>query len=183
MSDPQADQSSTRGAILDAALAELVEGGAGVRMERIAGRAGVSRATLYYRFHGREPLLTALVDRTLDEQADAVAEAAASGDPLAVLAAVLDFYCAHTDRCRFLFTHLLSAPQSVEPLMRRQQRGVIAPLADCLREHAVADAELVAEALLGQVNGVVFGRLAAGEGLDRDRLAPVLDLAARVVGR
>lgn len=175
----------TRAAILDAALAQLAESGDVVRMEEIAARAGVSRATLYYHFHGREPLLAAVIDRTLDELAAAVDQAAVSGDPLAVLEAILDFYCANADRCRFLFTHLLSAPQSVEPLMQRQQQTVVAPLRECLRQRGVTgDADLVAEALLGQVNGVVFGRLAAGDELDRDRLAPVLtDLAAQVINR
>lgn len=175
----------TREAILDAALAQLAEPGADVGMEPIAERAGVSRATLYYHFHGREPLLAALIERTLDELAAVAHRAAAGGDPRAVLEAILDFYCVNAIRCRFLFTHLLSAPQSVDPLMRRQQQAIVAPLTGCLAHQGVtADADLVAEALLGQVNGVVFGRLVAGEPLDRDRLAAVLgDLADRVVAR
>lgn len=176
--------SETRAAILDAALAQLSEPGADVGMEPIAERAGVSRATLYYHFHGREPLLAALIERTLDELATTAGAAAEGGDPRAVLEAILDFYCANATRCRFLFTHLLSAPQSVDPLMRRQQQAVVGPLRECLTHQGVtADADLVAEALLGQVNGVVFGRLVAGEPLDRDRLAAVLgELADRVVG-
>lgn len=185
MSIPASFPTDTRAAILDAALAQLAEGGDVVRVEEIAARAGVSRATLYYHFHGREPLLAALIERTLAELAAAVDRATAAGDPLAVLEAVLDFYCANADRCRFLFTHLLSAPQSVEPLVQRQQHTVVAPLRECLRQHGVTgDVDLVAEALLGQVNGVVFGRLAAGDELDRDRLAPVLTgLAAQVINR
>lgn len=183
MSSVPLPRANTHAVILDAALAELAEGVEAVRMEEIAERAGVSRATLYYHFHGREPLLAALIDRTLEELAAAVGHAAASGDPLAVLRALLDFYCANAARCRFLFTHLLAAPQSVEPLMQRQQRAVVEPLRDCLHQQGfTTDVDLIAEALLGQVNGVVFGRLAAGEELDRDRLAPVLtDLAAQVI--
>lgn len=185
MSPTASPASTTRESILDTALVELAEPSEAVSMDRIAESAGVSRATLYYHFHGRGPLLAALIDRTLDELAQAVDHAARSGDPLTVLEAILDFYCANAARCRFLFTHLLSAPQSVEPLMQRQQQTVVAPLRDRLQQHGVTrEVDLVAEALLGQVNGVVFGRLAAGEALDRDRLAEVLrDLAARVVGR
>jgi hypothetical protein len=56
-------------------------------------------------------------------------------------------------------------------------------LSECLaRQGVTGDVDLVAEALLGQVNGVVFGRLVAGEPLERDRLAGVLgDLADRAV--
>lgn len=182
---PAPSATDTRAAILDAALAQLAEPGADVGMERIAERAGVSRATLYYHFHGREALLAALIERTLDELAATAAEAAASGEPRTVLEAILDFYCRNATRCRFLFTHLLSAPQSVDPLMRRQQQAIVAPLSACLAQQGVtADVDLVAEALLGQVNGVVFGRLVSGEPLDRDRLAAVLgDLAARGVAR
>jgi hypothetical protein len=56
-------------------------------------------------------------------------------------------------------------------------------LSECLtRQGVTGNTNLVAEALLGQVNGVVFGRLVAGEPLERDRLATVLgDLADRVV--
>lgn len=173
----------TRAAILDAALAELAAGPEPVRMEAIAERAGVSRATLYYHFHGRDALIGALIARSLDELRADAQQAAATGDPLAVVDAVLRFYCAQYARCRFLFAHLLSAPEQVEPAMQRQQRDVVAPLRACLIEAGVdGDPDLVAEALLGQVNGVVFGRLLRDEPLDSERLSPTLrTLASRVL--
>jgi len=154
-----------------------------VGIESIGEHAGVSRATISYHFHGRESLLAALIERTLEELSATAYRAAADGDPYAVLEGTLGFYCANAVRCRFLFTHLLSAPQSVDPLMRRRQQAIAAPLSECLtRQGVTGNADLVAEALLGQVNGVVFGRLVAGEPLERDRLAAVLgDLADRVV--
>lgn len=118
----------------------------------------MSRATLSDHFHGRESLLAALIERTLEELSATAYGGAAHGDPHAVLEEILDFYC-------------------------RQQQAIAAPLSECLaRQGVTGDVDRVAEALLGQVNGVVFGRLVAGEPLERARLAAVLgDLADRVV--
>lgn len=68
--------------------------------------------------------------------------------------------------------------------MAAQRDKVVEPLRDCVAATCPGrDAELIAEALLGQVNGVVFGRLLRGESLDEARLRPGLrDLATRMVG-
>lgn len=100
----------TRQAILDAAIEELAVGSDQVRMEAIAERAGVSRGTVYYHFHGRDALISAVIERSLAELAGIVADAARTGDPVAVVDALLGFYCEQVARCRFLFAHLLSAP-------------------------------------------------------------------------
>jgi AcrR family transcriptional regulator len=52
--------------ILEAA-AELLASDVGVSLEQVAGRAGVSRATLYHHFAGRDALLDALTDRSVRE--------------------------------------------------------------------------------------------------------------------
>jgi AcrR family transcriptional regulator len=58
-----------------AATAELLAAGPGVSLEHVAARAGVSRATLYHHFAGRDALLDALTDRSINEVAAAIASA------------------------------------------------------------------------------------------------------------
>lgn len=52
--------------ILDA-TAELIATDPGVSLERVAEHAGVSRATLYHHFAGRDALMDALTQRSVDE--------------------------------------------------------------------------------------------------------------------
>lgn len=68
---PRADARRNERRILDAA-AELTAGDPTVSLEQIAARAGVSRATLYHRFAGREALLDALTERSVHEVSAAV---------------------------------------------------------------------------------------------------------------
>jgi AcrR family transcriptional regulator len=60
--------------ILDA-TAELLAADPGVSLEQVAARAGVSRATLYHHYAGRDALLDALTERSVREVADAVTSA------------------------------------------------------------------------------------------------------------
>jgi AcrR family transcriptional regulator len=60
--------------VLDA-TAELLASDPGVSLEQVAARAGVSRATLYHHFAGRDALLDALTDRSVLEVTTAVAGA------------------------------------------------------------------------------------------------------------
>ena len=52
--------------ILDA-TAELLAGDPSVSLEQVAARAGVTRATLYHHFAGRDALLDALTVRSIIE--------------------------------------------------------------------------------------------------------------------
>lgn len=52
--------------ILDA-TAELIATDPGVSLEQVAARAGISRATLYHHFAGRDALMDALTDRSINE--------------------------------------------------------------------------------------------------------------------
>lgn len=52
--------------ILDA-TAELIATAPGVSLEQVAARAGVSRATLYHHFAGRDALMDALTERSIAE--------------------------------------------------------------------------------------------------------------------
>jgi AcrR family transcriptional regulator len=69
--------------ILDA-TAELLADEPDVSLERVAARAGVSRATLYHHFASRDALLDALTDRSIKEVAAAIATARPDADRASV---------------------------------------------------------------------------------------------------
>jgi AcrR family transcriptional regulator len=58
-----------------AATAELLAAEPGVSLEQVAARAGLSRATLYHHFAGRDALLDALTERSISEVAAAIESA------------------------------------------------------------------------------------------------------------
>ena len=66
--------------ILDA-TAELLATDPGVSLEQVAARAGVSRATLYHHFPGRDVLLDALTERSITEVAAAIRSARPEDGP------------------------------------------------------------------------------------------------------
>ncbi len=71
--------------MLDAALAELLESGwTGFTMARAARRAGASKETLYAWFTNRDGLIRALIQRSADASARAVAEALTEARPAEV---------------------------------------------------------------------------------------------------
>lgn len=77
---PADERSAREDAVLDAALAELVEHGPdGLSMLGVARRAGASKATLYSWFGNRDGLLTAMIRRSADRTAVGV-EHALRGD-------------------------------------------------------------------------------------------------------
>jgi AcrR family transcriptional regulator len=55
-----------------AATADLLAAEPGVSLEQVAAHAGVSRATLYHHFAGRDALLDALTERSITEVAAAI---------------------------------------------------------------------------------------------------------------
>jgi AcrR family transcriptional regulator len=63
-----------------AATAELLAAQPGVSLERVAARAGVSRATLYHHFAGREALLDELTERSIREVGAAIETARPDAD-------------------------------------------------------------------------------------------------------
>jgi AcrR family transcriptional regulator len=65
------------------ATAELLATNPGVGLEQVARSAGVSRATLYHHFAGRDALLDALTDRSIAEVTAAVRSARPSEGPAA----------------------------------------------------------------------------------------------------
>jgi AcrR family transcriptional regulator len=70
----RADARRNAACILDA-TAELLATDPGVSLEQVAAHAGVSRATLYHHFAGRDALLDALTERSIAEVTAAVQSA------------------------------------------------------------------------------------------------------------
>ena len=73
---PAAERAARERAILDIALAELIERGAdGLSMLGVARRAGASKETLYAWFGDRDGLLAALIERNADQAISGVRDA------------------------------------------------------------------------------------------------------------
>lgn len=73
---PLQERESRRQEVLDAALAELLAGGAtALTMQGVARRAGASKETLYSWFGGRDELLGALIEVNADASATDVTQA------------------------------------------------------------------------------------------------------------
>lgn len=72
----------TAAAIVDSAAAIMAEQGDAASMNRIAGAAGVSRATLYRYFPSREALLHAMATTSVEELAARIADANLEGIPV-----------------------------------------------------------------------------------------------------
>ena len=63
------------------ATAELLATNPGVSLEQVAAHAGVSRATLYHHYPGRDALLDALTERSITEVAAAIRSARPEDGP------------------------------------------------------------------------------------------------------
>lgn len=73
---PEELRSDTTEKILTAAIAEFVAAGfSGARVDAIARRAGVNKATLYYQVGGKEALYDAVIERIMGGLADAIEQA------------------------------------------------------------------------------------------------------------
>jgi len=78
-----AEDSSTRTALIDAAEQLMVEEGyAAVSSRRVAGRAGMNAALVYYYFGTMDDLFLAVFSRRAERNLEAQAEALASDQPL-----------------------------------------------------------------------------------------------------
>lgn len=181
------DHPGTRETILAAALRAFAQDGE-INMERVAQAAGMSRATVYYHFHGRDALVEVLLEEGLAELAAEVADAAVTGDPVRVVEAIVCHYGENEVRSRMLFMSIWSQPAGLPRLLRRLDNDVVAPLRRAIAARAAAgrcadiDPGLAAEALFGMINEVVLGRVIRGESLDAQGLAPGLaDLARRAL--
>ena len=171
----RSDARQNRAAILDAAARSL-RLDADLNMQALAGRAGVSRSTLYRHFRTREALEDALREDALAAVRGAV-EQTVSGDrpPLAVLRALVGELAQLASERRLDLLGLLplaqegrAAATAMLPLIERLRRAAeIAPsppaawleraatqfLNACLEAGAAADPAHAAEGLLRSVSG------------------------------
>ncbi|MGC8464214.1 MAG: TetR/AcrR family transcriptional regulator [Acidimicrobiales bacterium] len=162
--------------ILDAVLELLREhGAANVTMSRLAGRAGLSRPTLYHYFPDIDAVLTAWVGREVERSVTAMmAEAVSIEDPLARVA-----HLVHVQVEAFASQqHRLSVEhfeaETGSPALRQEVTEQMDPLRQLLAEtisqaqqlglvHPRVDATFGAELLLGMLGAarrqIVAGRL------------------------
>lgn len=154
--------------------ADITPGGS-VRVEDVARRAQIPRATLYYYFPGREALMDWLTLEALRRNAPVVAAARAEplegrvGSLLKALARVLAEQPAMTVR----LMAALSANRASEPLVLEADRRLIAPLRRTLREAQTAGVlrlrlreSEVALAAFSAIATVIVVRVHAGETAD-----------------
>ncbi|MFH2055633.1 MAG: TetR/AcrR family transcriptional regulator [bacterium] len=73
MTTENKQEKSTEERLLEAATSEFAENGlAGARVDRIAKRAGVNKAMLYYHFQSKEKLYRAVINKHIGQVANAV---------------------------------------------------------------------------------------------------------------
>lgn len=165
----------THAAVLAAALEVFARAGVqAARLEDVAAAAGVTRATLYYHFHGKDDLIAALVDRAISQLAREVA-AAQTGPVRDLVTVQLRVYAADRDLYRLLLTELWG---SVDPreMFDRIEGEVLAPVTACI-ERAIAageiraiDSRIAALAVYGQTAAVALGHILNDEPFDLDAL-------------
>lgn len=165
----QVDETKTE-AILDAAFALFSEKGAGVSMEAIARKAGVSRQTLYNRFPSRVEMARALASR----RSDAIsAPLRSGGDPETVLTgmarALLEKICTQDGRGSMRGVAMLS-PQAPEVAHAIYDAGP----AEGLRRLSVWLAEQDRKGLLVVPDPVAAAEMFAGMTLGHGHLRGIL---------
>ena len=127
------DNDSTKGRIINAALEEFSQFGlAGARVDRIARKAGINKAMIYYHFNSKDNLyremiksfftnITRLIDHHLN----------ITGTAVEVLAAISDIY-----------THLLSSHNPIRSILLRElanpENDIIGQIASVLMESQVS---------------------------------------------
>jgi AcrR family transcriptional regulator len=172
-------------AILDAFLAELVEEGfADLRLEHVAARAGVGKATIYRRWPSKEALALDLLMRlaaphlAIEDTGDTRAE---------LLAAVTNAMRAVTDTpfgpvIRALLSQIATNPVVGDPFRASVVQGRRDEVARGIARgigrgdlRADADVDVATELLVGPV----YFRLMFGGELDRDFAERVVDAVLR----
>ena len=139
------------------ATAELLAGDPAVSLERIATRAGVSRATLYHHFAGRDALLDALTDRSIAEVTAAVKLARPAADSASdAMERVLRAAWQVIGRYRGL---VIVNPQRLDRSeLRRRLAPALGPIRALIRRGQRSgefDPELPADWLIGVITDVI----------------------------
>lgn len=145
-------RSARRTQLLDDAIEAIRELGAGVTMDQLARRGGVTKPILYRHFHDRDGLLTAIAEHFATAVVGAVVESIREADdPRELVSAIVDAYLAfletETDLYRFLVHHTVP------------------------RSHRTTSTSPLAEGIARRVVPVIRGHLHVA-GFDPDAAAP-----------
>jgi AcrR family transcriptional regulator len=104
-----------RAEIVEAARARLLESGlAGFRLEDVAERLGLSKATLYYYFRSREELLRELVVEDVKRVTGILIEVVASASPDEVLPALVGAFVEHSELRLFRLTYMWTQTAGID---------------------------------------------------------------------
>jgi AcrR family transcriptional regulator len=152
--------SSTRDALVDAAVQLLDEGGPeAVTLREVGHRAGVSHNAPYKHFSGKEALLAAVAARELRQQAAAVATATTLRS---VLHGYVDWALAHPQRFRLVFGAWSSGSEELAAAAQTARATLISLVAEQQRASRLPDAdpERLAALLQALAHGAVALTLA-----------------------
>jgi AcrR family transcriptional regulator len=152
----RADARRNAAGILDA-TAELLAADPAVSLEQVAAHAGVSRATVYHHFSGRDALLDALTDRSIAEVTAAVRSARpGEGPALEALDRVLRATWQVVGRYRGLA--LVNPRRLARAELRRRLGPALAPIRSLLgrgRRSGEFDPELPVEWMIGVITDLI----------------------------
>lgn len=179
---PTAKTTDCRERLIDAAVAEAVEVGyAGLSIEGVLRRAGVSRSSFDANFSGKQPLVEAAYASLFERFISRLAQTCQSQTewPLKVkvgIGVTLDLAAASPVEARFLTLESLA----VDPALARQameSRDRLSRLLAPIRTEAPRGAALpgiTEQILVGGIAGVIASQLVAGDAEQLPALAPQL---------
>jgi AcrR family transcriptional regulator len=187
----QARLDEQRGAIVDAAIAQLSEHGyAACSVAAVAARAGVAAGTVYRHFDNKAQLVAEVFRAVVTREVDAVAAAvAADTDPSLRVAAVIETFAGRALKAPRLAYALLAEP--VDPAVdalrlefRIAYRDIVATvIADGVASGALPpqNPDVVAAALVGATGEALVGPL-SGDSADPDTIPTLIAFTRRALG-
>jgi AcrR family transcriptional regulator len=165
-SSGRADARRNAARILDA-TAELLAIDPAVSLEQVAAHAGVSRATVYHHFSGRDALLDALTERSIAEVTAAVRSARpGEGPPTEAMERVLRAAWQVVGRYRGLV--MVNPRRLARSELRRRLGPALAPIRSLIRRGRRSgefDPELPVEWTIGVITDLIHaasGQVSAG---------------------
>jgi AcrR family transcriptional regulator len=165
-SSGRADARRNAARILDA-TAELLAIAPAVSLEQVAAHAGVSRATVYHHFSGRDALLDALTERSIAEVTAAVRSARpGEGPPAEAMERVLRAAWQVVGRYRGLV--MVNPRRLARSELRRRLGPALAPIRSLIRRgrrNGEFDPELPVEWTIGVITDLIHaasGQVSAG---------------------
>lgn len=169
-SSGRADARRNAQRILDA-TAELLASDPGVGLEQVARSAGVSRATLYHHFAGRDALLDALTERSIAEVTAAV-RSARPGDGPAEEAMERVLRAAWQVVGRYRGLVMVNPRRLARAELRRRLGPALAPIRSLIRRGRRSgefDPELPVEWTIGVITDLIH---AASAQVSAGRMSP-----------